>query len=140
MNLAQACLFYKGSILHELMHSLGFFHEQSRGDRDMHVRVNWSNIVDDKESMFTNYGDFIDNYNMEYDYGSVMHYGAAVFAISLLYTVFGKVVQKLEPFNNILLSKRTILIPAILQSLHWTQKHSVQLAKDTDSHLWTKNT
>ena len=34
----------KGVALHELMHVLGFFHEQSRLDRDKYVTVYWSNV------------------------------------------------------------------------------------------------
>lgn len=34
----------KGIAIHELMHVLGFFHEQSRLDRDKYVTVYWSNV------------------------------------------------------------------------------------------------
>ena len=35
----------KGIVMHEIMHTLGRFHEQNRFDRASYVRINWSNII-----------------------------------------------------------------------------------------------
>ena len=56
---------YKYIIMHEIMHSLGFFHEQSRSDRDDYINVNWSNIKPEKVNNFQK-----QSANSVYDIGS----------------------------------------------------------------------
>ena len=51
--LGDGCL--QREILHEMTHTVGLFHEQSRADRDIFVRINYENIIDDKQSQFDQY-------------------------------------------------------------------------------------
>ncbi|XP_068117087.1 hatching enzyme 1.2-like isoform X2 [Hyperolius riggenbachi] len=71
------CLHW-GIIQHELLHALGFQHEQCRSDRDKYVRIIWGNINQDKERNF--YKMSTQNLGIPYDYLSVLHYGKFAFA------------------------------------------------------------
>ncbi|XP_038825442.1 high choriolytic enzyme 1-like [Salvelinus namaycush] len=47
----QGCL-YHSTVQHELLHALGFNHEQTRNDLDNHIHVYWENIIDDMKYHF----------------------------------------------------------------------------------------
>ncbi|XP_033726937.1 blastula protease 10-like isoform X2 [Pecten maximus] len=73
--------YYTGVVVHELTHAVGFFHEQSRYDRDKYVEVRWENIVDGKDRDFiAESRNILNTLGAPYDYGSVMHYGATTFS------------------------------------------------------------
>ncbi|XP_068719793.1 hatching enzyme 1.2-like [Montipora capricornis] len=72
---------YKGTVMHELMHVLGFFHEQSRTDRDDYIMVLWWNIEPGFEKNFDSYGpDRLDSAQEPYDFDSLMHYDKQAFS------------------------------------------------------------
>ena len=75
------CLSKVGTPIHELMHALGFLHEQNRNDRDSYVRVITSNIKPDTLPNFEKAAPGETTaYGVQYDTGSVMHYSSTAFS------------------------------------------------------------
>ncbi len=72
--------FGEGSVIHEMGHAVGFFHEQSREDRNFFVTVHFDNVIPAQRGNFDQAVDFSDDVG-PYDYGSIMHYGNRGFAI-----------------------------------------------------------
>lgn len=81
-NLLEKGCFRRFTIVHELLHLLGFFHMQSASNRDEYIDVLWENINPETTGNFDKYGaDMITGFGVEYDYGSVMHYSGKAFSI-----------------------------------------------------------
>ncbi|XP_068718113.1 high choriolytic enzyme 2-like [Montipora capricornis] len=80
ITLNRGC-WYRGIVAHEIAHALGFYHEQSRPDRDAYVRINFGNIRANRRNNFLKYPrSLIDSLGTPYDYGSVMHYSSRAFS------------------------------------------------------------
>jgi len=71
---------YKATVTHEFMHALGFWHEQSRLDRDQYIKVGWNNIQRGMASQFKKYtSSQAQTFGYPYDLKSVMQYGNTAF-------------------------------------------------------------
>ncbi|KAL1255626.1 hypothetical protein QQF64_013687, partial [Cirrhinus molitorella] len=71
----------KGIVEHEFLHALGFWHEQSRYDRDDYVTINYENIIPGREHNFDKYSKNVTTtQDTPYDYYSVMHYDKNAFS------------------------------------------------------------
>ncbi len=68
-----------GTYIHEIMHAVGFIHEQNRCDRDAHVTIFDDNIKTGRESQFTKTCNGANDYG-NYNFNSIMHYHPKAFS------------------------------------------------------------
>ena len=69
----------KYKIKHLFMHTIGFYHEHNRPDRDQNVEISWDNIQESSKPFF-NKRKFMEKFNISYDFNSIMHYPENAFS------------------------------------------------------------
>lgn len=62
----------EGTVIHEIGHAIGFYHEQSRSDRDEHIKILFENMNPEMSAQFEKADD--QTFGVPYDLGSVMQY------------------------------------------------------------------
>lgn len=115
-----------GTMIHEFLHGLGFWHEQSRCDRDNYVTILFDSIQPDQQSQFVKHctdpfvglGTDVD----VYDEGSIMHYSSYAYGIEVPLPEGGTRVEKtilsLRGLES-LMGQRDSLSPADSRTIEW---------------------
>ncbi|XP_050690926.1 astacin-like [Eriocheir sinensis] len=69
-----------GTVIHELLHILGLFHEHSRADRSRYITVNLHNVIPEMRPDFAIVAGR--SLAVGYNYDSILHYGPYAFSKS----------------------------------------------------------
>ncbi|XP_037083142.1 zinc metalloproteinase nas-15-like [Pollicipes pollicipes] len=97
---SKRCFISIGKPIHEIIHALGFFHEQSRFDRDQHVFVIKKHVIPRFLNNFAKHAAENTTIGYTYDFTSVMHYGTHFFSIDR------KVPTMVPRVNNTVIGQR----------------------------------
>ncbi|KAH7944038.1 hypothetical protein HPB52_014775 [Rhipicephalus sanguineus] len=90
-----------GSVMHELLHVVGFHHEHSRSDRDEYIDVFLDNVQRGREHNFNKMRPFEHRLLSPFDMDSIMLYGSEFFARAPgLFTLLAKDGSRLEAVFN----------------------------------------
>ena len=101
LSLGTGCMF-KGSIIHEFFHALGFYHEHMRSDRDRYLQINMNNVQSGMNNNFEKLPPSMNKLYTNFDYGSIMIYSSTAFSKNGQMTMvpMDKGVTLTEPYDK----------------------------------------
>jgi choriolysin H len=93
---------YKRTVMHELIHALGYHHMQTHTARDDYVTVNFENISPSYASNFVKRNPrYWGNFGTPYDLLSVMHYRRKAFSINGLDTIVPRDISFIDKIGRL---------------------------------------
>lgn len=124
INLTSGCAYSLGVVVHEVLHSLGMWHEQSRCDRDSYVEILSGNIQSGQSHNFDKHCTSATDVH-PYDEGSVMHYAPYDFGK----VVNGSALQTIRSRRGLeyLMGQRSGMSGADVNTVHWMYSPPVNL-------------
>lgn len=111
MQLGNDC-FKVGTIMHELIHALGYTHMHNHARRDEFVKIHWDRIdqgtdnINFRKVNVREYG----NFNTAYDFASIMHYPPRSFARTGLGANVATIepLEKYKQYRNVMGNRRNL--------------------------------
>ena len=77
VSIGSSCTLH--SLIHEIGHVVGFWHEQNHPDRDKYVTIYQENVHSGYRTNFDTKTN-VDSLGVSHDFNSIMHYSAVAFA------------------------------------------------------------
>ncbi|RXG55218.1 Zinc metalloproteinase nas-12 [Armadillidium vulgare] len=108
LDLYGKCNRHIRTILHELLHVLGFEHEHTRRDRDNYITIYFANVMEGKKLNFKKKKSNFITFGVSYDYESIMHYDKFTFSKNGYVTIITKDPKYQDKIGNSqILSEKT---------------------------------
>ena len=117
ISLGEGCNWFATAV-HEMMHAIGFDHEQNRSDRDDYIEIHWKNIPKESQHNFEKRQPNQNRLYTSFDFESVMLYNTTAFSRNHQVTMSSKLPQielKNHPINMGLSRKDIIKIQKLYQ-------------------------
>jgi hypothetical protein len=128
VNFAHTCTKRIGTMAHEMIHALGFWHAQSHTDRDEFVKINTENIIEGYEKNFKRMSASVaTNFGTPYDYYSIMHYPPKAFSANGEPTIVALIEP--EKYNSIM-GQRNSLSPGDIKRIKEMYECEKKVADD----------
>ena len=132
ISIGSGCEF-AGIVIHEIFHALGRWHEQSRPDRDSYININIQNVNSDQISNFERVSENVaTTQNLNYDFGSIMHYGSQAFSRNGMDTI-----STIDPNNQELIGQRQSLSSTDIQHIALLYSCAGQTSTWSDWTTWS---
>lgn len=97
----------EGVIIHELLHAVGVYHEQSREDRDKYIEILEDQIQSDATHNFQTEPGVVSPTN-DYDYCSIMHYSPMAFGKALAPGINATTIRCKDTNGNLINCKQCV--------------------------------